>query len=497
MQSPKISPRKHIEKLSIQLEAARKSAKCNSVQKPHANLPDTPVPFTSASKYFQMLPGPPGAFVSTHRLCKSILRSFWTLMQLWMCILNTTRFDYYDSQMLERVIPPRSSVGDSVPNFPHSRSYDSIRTGTSSILSLLQSKDSLPHNMACIISLSLYVQIWSIWPQMVVEYTRKSTLWRLLREPSDQTLGSRCGETTEIKTREPTIIIPAHVSWYWNWIWEWERFLLQGCSTKVGRYHTTRPRGKMQLRRATKSRQEQLWQKVWEDRMWIFILWQDEMRVRWCLSTTGSHEFILRKAHFTCITASTVDTNRSSIAMYLGAVSYRVQRCILRPGSLELGDTLLGRERTSLLMQLETGIDITQRYSPTPSLSEFRDSIGDRHCMDWEMHLEAVIEGVWRHTRRLGSSEYGYGQGGWDRAGLEMQLEIDIEWTERCTCSLWSIGFGDAIGYRDWVNSEMHREAVIEGVGWCIGDWDWVNSEMHLEALLNEVWRFTGRPKSG
>jgi len=34
------------------------SAKCKSVWKPHANLPDTPVDLTSASKYFQMLPGP-------------------------------------------------------------------------------------------------------------------------------------------------------------------------------------------------------------------------------------------------------------------------------------------------------------------------------------------------------------------------------------------------------------------------------------------------------
>jgi hypothetical protein len=37
------------------------SAKCNSVRKPHAYLPDTLVDLTSAPKYFQMLPGPPGA----------------------------------------------------------------------------------------------------------------------------------------------------------------------------------------------------------------------------------------------------------------------------------------------------------------------------------------------------------------------------------------------------------------------------------------------------
>jgi len=50
------------------------SAKCKSVRKPHANLPDTPVALTSASKYFQILSGPPGALQSALRLCKSVLR---------------------------------------------------------------------------------------------------------------------------------------------------------------------------------------------------------------------------------------------------------------------------------------------------------------------------------------------------------------------------------------------------------------------------------------
>jgi len=34
------------------------SAKCNSVRKPYANLPGTPVALASACKYFQMLPAP-------------------------------------------------------------------------------------------------------------------------------------------------------------------------------------------------------------------------------------------------------------------------------------------------------------------------------------------------------------------------------------------------------------------------------------------------------
>jgi len=34
------------------------SARCNSVRKPHTNLPDTPVALTTAPEYFQMLPAP-------------------------------------------------------------------------------------------------------------------------------------------------------------------------------------------------------------------------------------------------------------------------------------------------------------------------------------------------------------------------------------------------------------------------------------------------------
>jgi len=69
------------------------STKCKSVRKPHTNLPDTPVAFTSASKYCQMLPGPPGALQSALRLCKSILRCSWKHLQVWRYIQDATRFD--------------------------------------------------------------------------------------------------------------------------------------------------------------------------------------------------------------------------------------------------------------------------------------------------------------------------------------------------------------------------------------------------------------------
>ena len=62
------------------------SAKCNSVRKPHAILPDTPGDLTSTSKYFQTLPGPPGAKQSDLRLCKSIFGCSWKHLQLWRCI---------------------------------------------------------------------------------------------------------------------------------------------------------------------------------------------------------------------------------------------------------------------------------------------------------------------------------------------------------------------------------------------------------------------------
>ena len=71
--------------------------------------------FTSASIYLQMLPGPPGALQSGLRLCKSILRCFWKHLQLWMCIQDTMRFEYWDIQILMQQRQLCSSAGDLVP----------------------------------------------------------------------------------------------------------------------------------------------------------------------------------------------------------------------------------------------------------------------------------------------------------------------------------------------------------------------------------------------
>jgi len=161
------------------------SAKCNSVRKPHPILPDTPGDLTSASKYFQTLPDPPWAKQSALRLCKSILRCSWQHLQLWRCIqdarsrivkfrsswdlcadLQETSREADTTAQLCGILRERPRLretwcriptGDLIP-YPHSSgSYITTRHFVLSYSSLLQSHDSLHHNMACIISVSLYI----------------------------------------------------------------------------------------------------------------------------------------------------------------------------------------------------------------------------------------------------------------------------------------------------------------------------------------------------
>ena len=68
------------------------SAKCKPVWKTHTTLPDNPVALTSASKYFQVLPGPPAAVQCALKLCKRILKCSWKRLQLRRCIQDATRF---------------------------------------------------------------------------------------------------------------------------------------------------------------------------------------------------------------------------------------------------------------------------------------------------------------------------------------------------------------------------------------------------------------------
>jgi hypothetical protein len=66
-------------------------AKFKLVQKPHTNHTDIPLALSSTSKYFQMLPGPPGALQCALKLGKSILRCSWQHLQLWRCIQDAMR----------------------------------------------------------------------------------------------------------------------------------------------------------------------------------------------------------------------------------------------------------------------------------------------------------------------------------------------------------------------------------------------------------------------
>jgi len=279
--------------------------------------------------------------------------------------------------------------------------------------------------MACIIEVSLQINIWSIWPQMVVEHDLRSKWRRPSSEPRDAPLGGCCGEMTEKEGRTLAINNPPHLSRHLYANDEGEQFYLEERS-KVRIYDTTRPWGSMQLHGSTKSRAEQVRPTVGKDRVSIFVVWQDEMKMRWCLSTTGSPEYILSSTHSTSITSGSLFTLRCSVTLNLEAVIERIWTCTWMSRSSELRDALGGHERANLAMHFETVITRVSWCNWRSWLSEFRDTLR-----------------------------------GSDQARLEMQLETNIEWTQRCTWRPWSSKFRDALGGQDWGNSEIHSEAVI------------------------------------
>jgi len=166
--------------------------------------------------------------------------------------------------------------------------------------------------------------------------------------------------------------------------------------------------------------------KVETDRVCIFVVWQDEMKMRCCLSTLGSPKYILRIAHCISVTPESPYTHHHSFHLPYPRIS-------VHPPSLR-NDILGVRDRSSL-----------------------------------EMHWEAVIEWVWRCTGRPRWSELRDALGGRDRFSLEMHWEAKMEWTQICTWRPWSSKFGDALGGRDGVNSEKDLEAVIIPVWRCTG----------------------------
>ena len=156
---------------------------------------------------------------------------------------------------------------------------------------------------------------------------------------------------------------------------------------KVRRSDTTQPWG------STKSRQQRVRSNGGKDRVCVFVVWQDEMKMRCCKSTAGSPEYILCIAHCTSVTPASPYNHRRYLTIYLVAVIKQVWWCAWRPAWSELRDALGGRDRASL-----------------------------------DMHLEAEIEWTERCTLRLWLSKLGDALAGYDRATLEKYLEmLDLE----------------------------------------------------------------------
>jgi len=165
---------------------------------------------------------------------------------------------------------------------------------------------------------------------MVVEDNRRSTWRHPFREHRDAPLGGHCGETTELEGRGPIIDIPAHLSGHPNGIGEGEQIYLEARRKKVGTYDNTWPWGFTQLHGSTKSRNVRGRPIVGKDKVCIFIVGQDEMKMGWCLSTPGSPAYILRVTP---------------------------EQCTWRPWSSNIDEALEGWDRLNWEMHLEAVID--------------------------------------------------------------------------------------------------------------------------------------------
>jgi len=175
---------------------------------------------------------------------------------------------------------------------------------------------------------------------------------------------------------------------------------LEECRKKVRRYDTTMPWGSTQLHGSTKSRKERVRPKVGKNRVCIFVVWQDEMKMRCCLSTPGSSEYILCLVYFISVTFVFLYTHPRSLTIYLEAMIELVWRCTWRPRPSELRDALWGCDRATVEMHLEAEMKWTQRCTWRPWSSEFGHALGGRDRVNSEMHFDAVIESVRRWTWR-------------------------------------------------------------------------------------------------
>jgi len=170
---------------------------------------------------------------------------------------------------------------------------------------------------------------------------------------------------------------------------------------------TIRPWRSKQLRGSMKSRKQWVRPIVAKDRVCIFIVWQDEMKMTWGLSTPESPKYKLHVAHSTSVTSVSPYTHRRLLTMYLEAVMEWVWSCTWRLSSSELRDTLRGCDRASLYIQLQTDIVWTERCTCRRWLSKYGDALGGQDQVNSEIHSEAVSDRVWRWTGRPWSSKFG------------------------------------------------------------------------------------------
>jgi len=115
------------------------------------------------------------------------------------------------------------------------------------------------------------------------------------------------------------------------------------------------------------------------------------MKMRCCLSTPGSPEYILCVAHSTSVTPVSPYTHRRFLTIYLKAAIELVWRCTWRPRSSELRDALGGRDRSSVEMHWEAVIEPVWRCNWRSTLIELRDALGGRDRVCLEMHLAAEV----------------------------------------------------------------------------------------------------------
>jgi len=155
--------------------------------------------------------------------------------------------------------------------------------------------------MAWIIQVSLYIYIWSIWPQMVVEHNWRS-IWRLLLRAQTEFVRKNNSSSRSVGRK-------------------WEDMILPG---RENARNCVDP---------------------------------DEMKMRWCLSTTGFPEYVLPVAQSTSVTPVSPYTRRRSLMMYSEAVIEQVERCTWWPRSSELRDALGGRDRVNSEIHSEAVIE--------------------------------------------------------------------------------------------------------------------------------------------